>query len=69
MVSVSGDLGEGLNNLMHALLKEKLMPLDTVVSITQFLSFWALNYSSFLKFIVVIFILFMILKLKNYGKS
>jgi hypothetical protein len=31
MVSVSGELGEGLNNLMHAMLKEKLMPLETVV--------------------------------------
>ena len=43
MVSVSGELGEGLNNLMHAMLKEKLMPLETVVSIKQFLSIYYSN--------------------------
>jgi hypothetical protein len=43
MVSVSGELGEGLNNLMHAMLKEKLMPLETVVSIKQVLSLYYSN--------------------------
>ena len=40
---ITTNVGEGLNNLMHAMLEEKLMPVDTVVSVMHFLSIYYCN--------------------------